>query len=111
LEWRNLESNQDLDSALHESEKSLVMIFKHSTRCNISDIAKIRLEQDWDETLGIIPYYLDLIRFRDLSNHIATKFHVYHESPQVLLIKNGECYFDVSHLDITIKEISEAQFG
>lgn len=79
-----------------------VVIFKHSTRCSISDIAYHRLQKGNTEEINKIPvYYLDLIQHRDISNAIAEKYHVYHESPQVLLIKEGECYFDCSHMDIS----------
>ena len=53
------------------------------------------------------PYYLDLISYRNVSNEIAERFQVYHESPQILLIKDGDCYHDASHLDISVEEIKE----
>lgn len=84
------------------------LIFKHSTRCEISAIAKYRLEDDWafspDE---LEAYFLDLLAHRTVSQQVAEVFQVYHESPQVLIIVNGECVFDASHLDITIGEIQE----
>ena len=84
------------------------LIFKHSTRCSISTMAKYRLEDDWNfEGKKLEPYYLDLINYRDLSKEVAEKFDVHHESPQVLLIKNGECTYDASHLDITVSELHE----
>ena len=85
------------------------LIFKHSTRCEISAIAKYRLESDWQfEEEALEPYFLDLLLFRSVSAHIATAFSVHHESPQALLIYKGECVFDVSHLDISVAEIQEA---
>jgi hypothetical protein len=53
-------------------------------------------------------HYLDLIKNRSLSNLIAEKFNVFHESPQILIIKNRECILDESHLSITIEVIHEA---
>jgi len=50
-------------------------------------------------------YYLDLLQFRDVSNHIASSFQVHHESPQILLIKKGECIFEESHNAIDMDEI------
>lgn len=71
-------------------------------------MAKYRLEEDWDFSASEIePYYLDLIAHRDISNEISERFSVHHESPQILLIKDGECVLDASHLDITVEEIRE----
>lgn len=84
------------------------MIFKHSTRCNISEIAKFRLEDDWDFSANEIEaYYLDLLAFRAVSQHVSETFSVHHESPQVLLISQGECVYDASHLDISVGELKE----
>jgi bacillithiol system protein YtxJ len=70
-------------------------------------MAKARLERDWhfsDETIE--PYYLDLLSFRSVSQAVAEKFYVSHESPQVLLIRGGECTYDASHLDISVRELA-----
>lgn len=85
------------------------VIFKHSTRCSISDIARFRLESSWntDKLETVEAYYLDLIRFRDVSGYIAETFSVHHESPQILLIDKGECTYDASHLDISVAELLE----
>ena len=69
-------------------------------------MAKSRLEKAWDFTNDeITPYYLDLLEYRHISNAIAEKLNVFHESPQVLLVKNGECVYDASHLDISVSEL------
>jgi bacillithiol system protein YtxJ len=69
-------------------------------------MAKSRLEKNWDFSADDIkPYYLDLIAFRDVSNAITEKFGIFHESPQALLIRNGECVYDASHLDISVQEL------
>jgi bacillithiol system protein YtxJ len=108
INWIPLESEPQLASLVEGSSEQLALIFKHSTRCNISSMAKSRLEKAWDfSTEEIKPYYLDLIENRQLSNTIAEKFDVFHESPQVLLIKNGECIYDASHLDISVAELKE----
>jgi len=51
--------------------------------------------------------FLDLLAHRSLSNKIAEQFSVYHESPQVLLIRNGECIYDESHMGISMPELVE----
>ena len=108
MDWNHIETLSGLEALDESSFASDALIFKHSTTCSISHIAKRRLEEDWDITLEIMPYYLDLKQFRDISNTIAEKYMVHHESPQVLIIRAGECIFDASHLDITIDEIKEA---
>ena len=109
LHWTSLHSIQDVESLISRSFSAPCLIFKHSTRCEISAIAKYRLEDDWEfETEHLSPYFLDLIAHRDVSSFIADKFAVHHESPQVLLVVNGECVFDASHLDITIAEVQQA---
>jgi len=70
-------------------------------------MAKRRLEDDWDLEDVIIPYYLDLKSFRNISDAISERLSVHHESPQVLLIRNGECIYDASHFDITLSELKE----
>jgi bacillithiol system protein YtxJ len=106
LTWNTLDSESALETLVKHSFDTPQLIFKHSTRCNISALAKYRLEDDWSLE-GVEPHYLDLLQHRPLSAAIAERFSVHHESPQVLLIVNGECVYDASHLDITVAEIAE----
>ena len=72
-------------------------------------MAKNRLEKNWDfKTDEVEPYYLDLISYRSLSNAVTETFDVFHESPQLLLIKDGECIYDASHLDISVSELKSS---
>lgn len=107
--WKPLTSSLELQELIRDSYHSKVLIFKHSTRCSVSTIAKMRLEEKWHELLSENPtiYLLDVIANRDLSRQVAQQFEVYHESPQILLIKNGESTHDASHFDITIEELKE----
>ena len=82
------------------------VIFKHSTRCSISSVAFQRLQKA-QQPEGIDFYYLDLLAHRPLSNRVAEVFKVHHESPQVLVIKDGKCIFDESHLGISMLDIVE----
>lgn len=108
MNWIPLESVSQINKIIERSNEIPCVIFKHSTRCSISSMAKFRLEGDWDfSTDKMEAYYLDLIAYRDVSNQLAETFSVHHESPQLLLIKNGECIYDSSHLDITVDEIRE----
>ena len=104
IDWLKLSNMDMIDEIISVSNNQPVLIFKHSTVCSISSIAKLRLEDDWD--IGAIKtYLLDLITYRGISNTIADKFQVQHESPQILLISKGECIHDASHFDISKDEI------
>jgi bacillithiol system protein YtxJ len=101
INWNDLSDISGIDKIINESKEHPVVIFKHSTRCSISSMAKTRLESNWDFTDEELPiYYLDLIANREVSNAVASAFNVEHASPQVLLIKNGKSVFNTSHNDI-----------
>lgn len=104
MNWIPLTTEQQLAEIREASAEKPVVIFKHSTRCSISAVAKSRLERAAaPEEISF--YYLDLIKFRDISNRIAADFEIPHESPQVLLIRNGECIYDESHSGITMDDL------
>ena len=107
IDWEILDTSSKLELANTSSYKQDVLIFKHSTTCSISHMAKMRLEDGWDSEFKIIPFFLDLKSFRQISDDISEKFSVNHESPQVLLIRKGSCIYDASHFDITINELNE----
>ncbi len=106
MNWHYLESIEELDEIIQASFVSPQLIFKHSTRCSISSMAKNRLEMNWTFIDGILkPYYLDLLKHRSVSNEIAEQLSVPHESPQILILKNGLCIYTASHSDININDI------
>ncbi len=104
MNWNDLHTIEQLESIDAESLTQPVLLFKHSTRCSISSAALARLERGWSDT-GIKPYYLDLIAHRDISDAIANKYGVEHQSPQVLLIKNGQAVYNESHMGINVEEL------
>ncbi|MES2704247.1 MAG: bacillithiol system redox-active protein YtxJ [Bacteroidota bacterium] len=106
MNWIELSDEQQLSALKEQSRQQPVVIFKHSTRCSISTMAKGRLERE-KATAEVPFYYLDLIRYRPISNKIAEDFAVHHESPQILVIKNGECVYDESHNGINMQDIME----
>jgi bacillithiol system protein YtxJ len=106
INWKKLESASTLDNIIEDSFNAPQIIFKHSTSCPISGMAKRRLEGGWD--LDLSPYYLDLLSYRSISNAIADKLSVRHESPQIILIKNGKAIYDESHLDISASSLQES---
>lgn len=100
-----MREESDIQDIINNSVTRVQVIFKHSTRCAISSMAKSRLDRARQPGNADF-YYLDLISYRELSKKIAETFHVYHESPQVLVIKNGECVYDESHTGISMDEIA-----
>lgn len=106
MNWIALTEEAQLAAIAEESRTQPVVIFKHSTTCSISAMAKNRLDREQAPD-GIKFYYLDLLRYRPISNKVAEMFSVHHESPQVLLIKNGECTYEESHNGISMEEIAE----
>ena len=104
MNWINLHSEHQLAEIKELSRTKAQVIFKHSTRCSISSMAKSRLERDQQPEATDF-YFLDLIKFRSLSDKIAEDFVVNHESPQVLLIKNSECVYEESHSAINMADI------
>ena len=100
----------EIETIVSQSFQAPVLIFKHSTRCSISSMALNRLTGN-SEPVDF--YYLDVIANRNISNLLASRFSVHHESPQVLMIVKGECVYEASHLEITSAEIAaqRAMFG
>lgn len=112
MDWISLKDSKQLDEIIAESKLQPVIIFKHSTRCNISRSAFDRLDRKWDSTsMGKIKkYFLDLLSNRDLSNRIADIFKVEHHSPQILVISDGKSVLDLSHYDIDFDRIKAVYF-
>lgn len=104
IEWKVVRTEDVLDQIQEDSFLSPQMIFKHSTTCPISSMARNRVESDWNLT-EVTPYFLDLLAHRSISNAIAAKWGVEHQSPQLILIKDGKAIFDESHLDINLSAV------
>ena len=99
--WVELNTIDQLLDIKQESKVMPVAIFKHSTRCVISRMVL----RDFEDTFAIDSskiklYYLDLLKYRDISNEIGSEFQVFHQSPQLIVIKNGEVIAHASHNDI-----------
>ncbi|HTH56917.1 MAG TPA: bacillithiol system redox-active protein YtxJ [Cyclobacteriaceae bacterium] len=106
INWIDLREQAQIENIREESKKQPVLIFKHSTRCSISRTALDRLERNWKPEIKT--YYLDLLSYRNISNQIAEYFGVEHESPQVLVVKDGKPVYVRSHLSIDVDEITKA---
>lgn len=106
MDWVQLTSSQQLADI--KSAEGYSLIFKHSTRCSVSLMARRRFEMEKDAIPeGTTLYFLDLIANRDVSNKVAEMFGVQHQSPQILLIKDGECVLESSHSNISADDVAE----
>lgn len=104
MNWQHIISINQLEELTYKDD--IFVIFKHSTRCPVSSMAKRNLEYDFSILpKGLPMYILDLIALRDISNFIAEYWDIQHESPQLLVVKGKHCLYHASHQDIEIKNI------
>lgn len=97
IKWVPLVDLGQLNEIILSSSEKPVVIFKHSTRCSVSRMALKQFENEFDLDQKVTLYFLDLLEYRAISNAIAERFKIQHQSPQLLLIKNGVSVYDVSH--------------
>ncbi|WP_411768834.1 bacillithiol system redox-active protein YtxJ [Winogradskyella sp. A3E31] len=98
LPWIPLTSKDQLDNIAEKSKTKTQVIFKHSTRCGISRMVMNQFISMYDLDINTIDlYYLDLLSYRDVSDEVGYKFQVMHQSPQLLVIKNGATVTHASH--------------
>jgi bacillithiol system protein YtxJ len=107
INWIPLTDLGQLNDIIELSNEKPIAIFKHSTRCSVSRFALKQFENEFDSADTTETYFLDLIEYRDVSNEIANRFQVIHQSPQILLIKNGKSVYDASHSDIDARDLAE----
>ena len=104
--WIELKTLADLEAAHLASFKRPVVLFKHSVTCGISAFAKERISDlAVNDTFQF--YYIDLLSYREISNEIARKLGVIHQSPQVIVVKQGQAVFTTSHHSINQEVILE----
>lgn len=106
--WKNLRSIEDLNKAQQDSHIKTVVLFKHSTRCSISRFVLKNFENTVtipEEEMDF--YFLDLIEYRSVSNEIAERFNVIHQSPQLIILKKGEAVYDASHESIDAEILNQ----
>ena len=107
LNWIPLIKMGQLDEIIEKSKIKPVAIFKHSTRCSISRMALKQFEKEFNLEDQIESYFLDLLEYRPISNEIAMQFNVFHQSPQIVVIKNGISVYDASHSDIQAEDLKK----
>jgi bacillithiol system protein YtxJ len=106
MDWISLNKAEQIEQLVADSKTVPQVIFKHSTRCGTSAMVLSRLERS-KELPAAKYYFLDLLSNRQLSNLVADRFKVEHESPQLLLIRNGECVYEESHMGISVEDLTE----
>ena len=105
INWIDLTDLGQLNQIIQDSAEKPVVVFKHSTRCSVSRMALKQFENEFNLMDEVDTYFLDLISYRDVSNEIASRFQVVHQSPQLVLIKDGKSIYDASHSDIDALEL------
>ena len=98
LPWIPLNNEAQLNLIVEKSKSKPQLIFKHSTRCGISRMVINQFIEAYDfDQKDFDLYFLDLLSYREVSNEVAYKFQVLHESPQLIIIKNGRVEAHASH--------------
>lgn len=106
MNWTDLtdvDQIAEIDSLSHNEPQ---WIYKHSTRCIISKMALKKIESS-NRLSDFRGYFLDIFRHRNISNQIQDHYKIRHESPQILVIKNGACIFTESHTSIDPGELAD----
>ncbi|WP_341221628.1 bacillithiol system redox-active protein YtxJ [Polaribacter atrinae] len=107
LKWIPLTSIDQLEEIKEISKTEAVLIFKHSTRCGISSMVIKQFEKLFtEEHQNLKVYYLDLLNYRDISDEVGYTFQVMHQSPQLIVVKNGISLENASHYEITNTNLS-----
>ncbi|AIM35518.1 hypothetical protein KO02_01705 [Sphingobacterium sp. ML3W] len=104
MNWVPLNNLDQLQQILDSQQ--VCAIFKHSTTCGISGMAKKNFERFAnlsDKSYDV--YYLDLLAFREISNQIASIWHIQHQSPQLLILQGDTCIFNASHGEIDFDDL------
>ena len=107
VNWLALVTMSQLDEVVKQSFEKTVLLFKHSTRCSVSRMVLRQFENAFMLEEEITPYFLDLLEHRDISNEIAFRFGVQHQSPQLIVIKDGIAVYNASHESIAVQDLKK----
>lgn len=99
---RTIESEREVDELF---EKPLAIIYKHSTSCSVSVVARLEMESFAAAHPEHEVFRVDVIESRSASDYIASRSGLRHESPQLLVLRRGELAFDASHFGVTAKAL------
>ena len=108
VKFFTLDKMEQFDEIDEISQTKPVVLFKHSTRCSISRMALKQFDSEFNYPEEKIDWYLlDLLNHRDLSNEIASRYNVMHQSPQIIVIRNGKAVFNESHDSISAEDLKQ----
>jgi bacillithiol system protein YtxJ len=108
VKFFTLDKMEQFDEIDEISQTKPVVLFKHSTRCSISRMALKQFDAEFNYPEEKIDWYLlDLLNHRDLSNEIANRYNVVHQSPQIVVIRNGKAVFNESHDSISAEDLKQ----
>lgn len=108
IDWTDIIDVSQLDSIEEESKSVPVLIFKYSTRCNLSTFMLKKFEKKFDYEGGSVkPYFLDIRAFRNISDEIAIRYGIAHQSPQIILIKGNRATYYANHEHIKFEDFKE----
>ncbi len=96
----------DLDRLFAESAQGPVVLFKHDFACPISANASRAVAA----VPGAVPL-IDVERQKGLAAEVASRTGIEHESPQVIVLRNGQAVYSASHWDIIGVEVARATGG
>lgn len=105
IEWTDIIDISQLETIEDASKLVPVLIFKYSTRCNLSTFMLKKFEKKFDfEEGSVLPYFLDLRAYRDISDEITTRYGIAHQSPQIILMKGGRATYYANHEHIKFED-------
>ena len=108
VNYFTLDKMEQFDEIDEISQTKLVVIFKHSNRCSISRMVLKQFNAEFNYLVEKIDWYLlDLLNYRELSNEIAHRYNVIHQSPQIIVIQNGKAIFNASHDSISAEDLKQ----
>lgn len=102
---------EQLDAVIQSSNKQPVLLFKHSTQCPISANALAELEQfsHTEDAEDVLIRVVHVIEDRPVSNEIADRYQIKHESPQAFWIKDEQVLWHASHRAITSEALKASK--
>lgn len=106
--WVETTDIEAIERIIHRSNRTPQFIYKHSTQCGVSSHAYRELSKVTNDLKPHVEInYVDVIKNRDVSNEIAKRLDVKHESPQLLLVQSNKVVWNVTHYDIEAEAIKE----
>ncbi|MDZ7807262.1 MAG: bacillithiol system redox-active protein YtxJ [Gracilimonas sp.] len=104
--WNTVSVRENITSLIERSREQPQLIYKHSTRCSVSFITKEDLDYHVEQIAKHADLHLiNVVEQRDLSNYLSQTLNIRHESPQALLLRDGQVTWTGSHWNVKAKEI------